>query len=78
MLFPVARHCYRGTNVEPLRWTEDAVLFWDEADAMFYDRGSAHRNWEVRDVNVLLQELELFQGICILAANRKIVLDKAL
>jgi SpoVK/Ycf46/Vps4 family AAA+-type ATPase len=57
---------------------QDAVLFWDEADAMFYDRDSARHNWEVRDVNVLLQELERFEGICILATNRKIVLDKAL
>ena len=56
----------------------DAVLFWDEADAMFYDRDSAQRSWEVRDVNVLLQELERFQGLCILATNRKVTLDKAL
>ena len=56
----------------------NAVLFWDECDAMFYDRDSAHRNWEVRDVNVLLQELERFEGVCILATNRKITLDKAL
>ncbi|MBN1256585.1 MAG: ATP-binding protein [Planctomycetes bacterium] len=56
----------------------DALLFWDEADAMFYDRDSANHNWEVRDVNVLLQELEKFQGICILSTNRKITLDKAL
>ena len=57
---------------------QDAVLFWDEADAMFYDRDSARYNWEVRDVNVLLQQLELFEGVCILATNRKITLDKAL
>ena len=57
---------------------QDAVLFWDEADAMFFDRDSAHRNWEVRDVNVLLQEIERFEGVCILATNRKISLDKAL
>jgi hypothetical protein len=56
----------------------NAVLFWDEADAMFYDRDSAYRNWEVRDVNVLLQELERFDGLCILATNRKLALDKAL
>lgn len=56
----------------------DAVLFWDEADAMFFDRDSASRNWEVRDVNVLLQELERFEGVCILATNRKSSLDKAL
>jgi SpoVK/Ycf46/Vps4 family AAA+-type ATPase len=57
---------------------QKAVLFWDEADAMFYDRDSARQNWEVRDVNVLLQELERFEGVCILATNRKITLDKAL
>ena len=56
----------------------DAVLFWDEADAMFFDRDSSTRNWEVRDVNVLLQELERFEGTCILATNRKTTLDKAL
>lgn len=56
----------------------DCVLFWDEADAMFYDRDSANRNWEVRHVNVLLQELERFDGVCILSTNRDITLDKAL
>ncbi len=56
----------------------DAVLFWDECDAMFYDRDSADRNWEVRDVNVLLQELERFEGLCILSTNRKLTLDQAL
>ena len=57
---------------------EEAVLFWDEADAMFFDRDGASRAWEVRDVNVLLQEIERFEGVCILATNRKAVLDKAL
>lgn len=56
----------------------DAVLFWDEADAMFYDRDSATRSWEVRDVNVLLQELERFEGVCVLSTNRTITLDHAL
>ncbi len=55
-----------------------AVLFWDEADAMFFDRDTASRTWEVRDVNVLLQEIERFEGVCILATNRKMTLDKAL
>lgn len=54
-----------------------AVLFWDEADAMFFDRDAARYNWEVRDVNVLLQEIERFDGVCILATNRKTSLDKA-
>jgi SpoVK/Ycf46/Vps4 family AAA+-type ATPase len=56
----------------------DAVLFWDEADSMFFDRDSASRNWEVREVNQLLIELERFEGLCILATNRTVILDKAL
>jgi ATP-dependent 26S proteasome regulatory subunit len=45
---------------------------------MFGDRDASHYKWEARDVNVLLQELERFEGVCILATNRKIVLDRAL
>jgi AAA+ superfamily predicted ATPase len=56
----------------------DCLLFWDEADAMLYDRDSADRNWEVRSVNVLLRELEKFDGVCILSTNRTVTLDKAL
>jgi SpoVK/Ycf46/Vps4 family AAA+-type ATPase len=55
-----------------------AVLFWDEADALFYDRDSAFHNWEVRVVNILLQEMEKFKGVCILSTNRNLILDKAL
>jgi AAA+ superfamily predicted ATPase len=59
--------------------TSSGVLFWDEADAMFFDRDSgASRAWEVREINVLLQELERFEGVCILATNRMPSLDKAL
>lgn len=56
----------------------NAVLFWDEADAMFYDRDHARATWESRDVNVLLQEIEKFRGVCILTTNRRGFLDKAL
>lgn len=55
-----------------------AVLFWDEADAFFHEREQATRQWEVREVNVLLQELERFEGVCILATNRRASLDAAL
>lgn len=55
-----------------------AVLFWDEADAMLFDRDDAVRSWEVRDVNVILQQIERFKGVCILATNRHKKLDKAL
>jgi len=78
------QNCFVGMTEKNIARTfreakaHDAVLFWDEADAMFYDRDSASRNWEVRDVNVLLQELERFEGVCVLATNRKVALDKAL
>ena len=55
-----------------------AVLFWDEADAMFYSRDMARHTWEVQDANVILTELEKFDGVCILATNRKVALDPAL
>lgn len=55
-----------------------AVLFFDEADAMFADRGRLTHNWEARQANVLLQEVERFDGVCILATNREMSLDPAL
>ena len=55
-----------------------AVLFWDEADAMFYNRELARHTWEIQDANVILTELEKFEGVCILASNRKLALDPAL
>lgn len=45
---------------------------------MFADRGSLTHNWEMRQANVLLQEIERFEGVCILATNREITLDSAL
>ncbi len=54
------------------------VLLWDEADAMFYSREIASHSWEYRDINVILQELERFQGMVILTTNRTVSLDPAL
>ena len=57
---------------------EDGLLLWDEADSMFYSRDFAGHSWEFRDVNVILQELEKFNGVVILTTNRPVVLDRAL
>ena len=54
------------------------VLFFDEADSLFYERDNTMRSWEVQDVNVLLTELERHNGVVILATNRKDALDRAL
>jgi SpoVK/Ycf46/Vps4 family AAA+-type ATPase len=78
------QNCYVGVTEKNIvrifqeAQRKKAVLFWDEADAMLYDRDDAGPNWEVRDVNVILQEIERFEGVCILATNRRQKLDKAL
>ncbi|MFQ5907877.1 MAG: ATP-binding protein [Thermoplasmata archaeon] len=59
-------------------WNEDAVLFFDEADAVFHRRGQTAAPWANRDVNVLLSRLEDFPGMIILATNLTKVLDRAL
>ena len=48
---------------------EDAVLFLDEADSFLQDRTSAHRSWEVTQVNELLKQMEQFDGLFICATN---------
>ena len=57
---------------------KDAVLFFDEADAVFHRRGMTIAPWTNRDVNVLLNHLENFPGVCILATNLARVMDRAL
>lgn len=48
---------------------KNAVLFFDEADAIALDRASLERSWEMSQVNTLLKELERFDGVCIFATN---------
>src|SRR2546428_6625894 len=55
-----------------------AVLFFDEADAVFHRRGMTLAPWTNRDVNVLLNHLENFSGVSILATNLARVMDRAL
>jgi len=49
--------------------TKNAVLFFDEADAIALSRKSLERSWEMSQVNTLLKELERFDGVCIFATN---------
>lgn len=59
----------------------DAVLVFDEADAMFHTRVSVTNATDQsfnREVNVLLQEVERFEGCLILTTNRAESLDPAL
>jgi SpoVK/Ycf46/Vps4 family AAA+-type ATPase len=57
---------------------KEAVLFFDEADAVFHRRGATSAPWTNRDVNVLLHHLENHTGIVVLATNMARVLDRAL
>ncbi len=56
------------------------ILFFDEADALFGKRTGvkdAHDRYANQGVSYLLQRIEVFNGIAILASNMKENLDKA-
>ena len=61
-------------NAEEKKW----VLFFDEADALFGKRTDvkdAHDRYANLDVTYLLQKIESFEGLVILAANQKKNID---
>ncbi|MHC5021879.1 MAG: ATP-binding protein [Planctomycetota bacterium] len=56
------------------------ILFFDEADALFGKRGEtrdAHDRYANQEVSYLLQRIETFDGIAILATNQKDNMDQA-
>ena len=76
-------NCYLGETEKNLAAMfrkaedEDAVLLLDEADSFLQDRTSAHRSWEVTQVNELLKQMELFDSLFICATNLMDRLDVA-
>jgi hypothetical protein len=57
-----------------------AVLFFDEADALFARRSEvkdSHDRYANLEVNYLLQRMEDYRGLAVLASNRKDVIDEA-
>jgi hypothetical protein len=59
---------------------KDWILFFDEADALFSKRTNvrdAHDKYANQEVSYLLQRLELFSGLVILASNFKTNIDDA-
>jgi SpoVK/Ycf46/Vps4 family AAA+-type ATPase len=56
---------------------EEAILLLDEADSFLRDRNQANHQWEISLVNELLQRMERFQGIFIIATNLFNQLDTA-
>jgi hypothetical protein len=58
----------------------DTVLFFDEADALFGRRtevSDAHDRYANLEISYLLERMERFKGLAILATNRKKDLDEA-
>lgn len=58
----------------------DGILFFDEADALFGKRGEvvdARDRWANTEVNYLLQTLERYRGVVILATNLRQNIDAA-
>jgi hypothetical protein len=57
-----------------------AILFFDEADALFGKRSEvkdSHDRYANIEINYLLQRMESYRGLAILATNRKTALDQA-
>jgi ATPase family associated with various cellular activities (AAA) len=57
-----------------------AVLFFDEADALFGKRSEvkdAHDRYANQEVGYLLQKMEEYEGVAILASNRACDMDEA-
>ena len=57
-----------------------AILFFDEADALFGKRSEvrdSHDRYANIEINYLLQRMEEYRGLAILATNRKSLLDPA-
>ena len=77
---------YIGETEKNLRRVFDAaeqsgaILFFDEADALFGKRTEvkdSHDRYANIEVNYLLQRMEDYRGLAILATNRKSALDQA-
>jgi AAA+ superfamily predicted ATPase len=77
---------YIGETEKNLRGVFDAaeqsgaILFFDEADALFGKRTEvkdSHDRYANIEVNYLLQRMEDYRGLAILATNRKSALDQA-
>tara|TARA_Y100000031_G_scaffold127432_1_gene145087 strand:- start:1623 stop:2966 length:1344 start_codon:yes stop_codon:yes gene_type:complete len=69
------QNCFVGVTekhiqqVFKLAKIKNAVLFFDEADAIALNRSALERSWEMSQVNTLLKELERFDGVCVFATN---------
>jgi len=69
------QNCFVGVTEKHIQMVfkiakaKNAVLFFDEADAIALSRKNLEKSWEMSQVNTLLKELERFDGVCIFATN---------
>jgi hypothetical protein len=77
---------YIGETEKNLRRVFDAaeeggaILFFDEADALFGKRGEvkdSHDRYANIEINYLLQRMESYRGLAVLATNMKSAMDQA-
>lgn len=57
--------------------TEKLVLVINEADSLLMSRSFSHWEYSIREVNVMLTELERYKGIAVLTTNMEVLLDPA-
>jgi SpoVK/Ycf46/Vps4 family AAA+-type ATPase len=57
---------------------DNLVICMDEADSLLYNRSYAAQEHDIRFVNVMLQEIERYEGEIILTTNMDTLLDPAL
>ena len=65
-------------NLFRLAKEQNLVLCMNEADSFLYDRTFGVQEHDIRFVNVMLQEIERFEGVAVFTTNMDALLDPAL
>jgi AAA+ superfamily predicted ATPase len=66
------------SNIFKTAKSNNLVICMDEADSLLYNRSYAVQEHDIRFVNVMLQEIERYEGEMILTSNMDTLLDPAL
>lgn len=67
-------------NIYRVAKENKALVFWDECDALLWDREKATGDsmWMLGIINAILVAIEAYDGVTALASNHSHILDKAL
>jgi len=66
------------SNIFRVAKKNDIVICVDEADSLLYNRSFAGQEYDIRFVNIMLQEIERFDGVAVFTTNLDSHLDPAL